>query len=155
MKTSKFLTSLCYCSAFLVMSLTTANAQAVQVRPETWTGCLHVNCANNGAGDDICGTLEAHGLYRFNKDGILTGAHFNHLKSVFTSVTTGEKFKVYGVTNMKYNKIDDSSLEWVEMLVLSGEWGNKYLIKTIFHEVYDEYGNSVDFEMELYFDKCL
>ena len=85
----------------------------------------------------------------------MTGAHFNHLKSVFTSVTTGEKFRVYGVTNMKYNKIDDGSLEWNEMLILSGEFGTKYLIKTKFHEIYDENGNSVDFVMELYFDKCL
>ena len=155
MKTQKIGLYLCIITGLLTVGLSSANAQAVQVRPETWTGCLHVFCAINSEGDDICGTLEAHGVYRFDRYGAMTGAHFNHLKSEFTSTKTGEIFRVFGVTNMKYNKIGDSSLEWNEMLILSGDRGTKYLIKTIFHEIYDAGKNSIDFEMELFFDKCI
>lgn len=131
------------------------NTKAVQLRPETWTGCLWVGCADNGSGDLICGTLEAHGVYRYNKDGVMTGAHFNHEKSEFTAQKSGEIFKVYGSTNHKYNKLDDSSLEFNETLILSGNLGTKYIIKTRFYEIYNTEGDVIDFKMELYFERCI
>jgi len=142
-------------TALFAAGFSTVFGQAVQVRPETWTGCLYVGCALNGAGDNICGTLEAHGVYRFNKEGVMTGAHFNHKKSEFTSVTTGEIFKVYGATNYKYNKLSDTSVEFNETLILSGDRGTKYIIKTRFFEIYNEANEIVDSKTEVYFERCI
>jgi len=35
------------------------------------------------------------------------------------------------------------------MLILTGEWGTEYLIKSMFQEIYDEHGDSVDKENHL------
>jgi len=123
-----------------------ANAQAVQDKALSWTDCFYSECANNGNGEWICGTLIQHAVFRYNKDGSLKSIHCNYIESEFIGQSSGEVFTFIGASKGDFVKFP---FGFNETAILSGDKGTKVVIKTKFHVI-----SEVEIVWELFFEKC-
>ncbi len=60
--------------------------------------CEFVECANDGAGENVKGDIGVHGVLHFNADGEITKAHFNPQGGSMYGEISGTRFQATGVT---------------------------------------------------------
>jgi hypothetical protein len=134
-------------AALIVAGFGQLNAQVLQEKDLEFYFCGWVGCANNGQGEDLCGTVHQHAVTHFDKDGNISWYHFNYDKSVFIGSKSGEVFTMFGASNMGILLF--STNEFNETIQLRGDKGTKVVVKTKYH-----YTPENEFVMDLFFEKC-
>jgi hypothetical protein len=135
-------------AALIVAGSGQLKAQVQQEKDLPFFFCGWVGCANNGQGEDICGTLYEHAVLHFDKNGNMDWFHYNYNKSVFIGTKSGEVFTLFGGSNMGVHPF--SPFEFNETIQLRGDMGTKVVVKTKYHITPEG-----EFVMDLFFEKCV